>query len=156
MQDLLSLSIFGGFVGFVAVTVVLIFLFFYAEYQEQGIIALVAFLAYFLVNHYWGNVPIINLFSIKTVSIYLATGLVYAVIKTYFYGREIAINGLDPKYSLDGLKGNVFRWWFIWPVSLISWLVSGLLKELFGLIWDNISKSFSEILYSGYKSKKKS
>lgn len=155
MQDLLTLSMFGGFVGFVAATLVLLFLFFYAEHEKQGFIAFVAVVAYLIANHYWGNVPIKSLFSWFNVSVYLGTGLVYAVIKTYSYGRSVAADGGSLDRAVDELKGHVFRWWFIWPVSLISWLVSDFIVEGFELLWDNIGNSFRKILAAGYQSKKK-
>lgn len=155
MQDLLALSMFGTFVGFVAATLVLIFLFFYAEYQEQGFIALAAVIAYVVLNHYFGNIPIKSLFTATNIGVYLGAGLVYAVIKTYFYGRSLAAKEKDLKYAFDDLKGHVFRWWFIWPVSLISWLVTDFIIEGFELLWDNIGNSFRKILTAGYESKKK-
>jgi hypothetical protein len=154
MQDLLTLSMFGGFVGFVAANLVLLFLFFYAEYKEQGFIAFVAVLGYLIANHYWGNVPIKSLFSWLNISVYLGTGLVYAAIKTYFYGRSVAAEDGSLNRAVDELKGHVFRWWFIWPVSLISWLVSDFIIEGFELLWDNIGSSFRKILTAGYESKK--
>jgi hypothetical protein len=154
MQDLLTLSMFGGFVGFVAANLVLLFLFFYAEYKEQGFIAFVAVLGYLIANHYWGNVPIKSLFSWLNISVYLGTGLVYAAIKTYFYGRSVAAEDGNLNRAVDELKGHVFRWWFIWPVSLISWLVSDFIVEGFELLWDNIGSSFRKILTAGYESKK--
>lgn len=157
MQELLTLSIFGSFIGFIAATIVLFGLFFYAEYEKQGFIAFVAVIAYVVINHYWGNVPLKSLVTIPNVLIYLGAGLVYAVIKTYFYGRTIASgnsnNALDT--AIDELKGHVFRWWFIWPISLISWLVTDFIVEGFELLWDNVGTSFRKILTAGYESKKK-
>lgn len=154
MQELLSLSIFGSFIGFIAATVVLFALFFYAEYEKQGFIALVAVIAYLVVNHYWGNVPLKSLVTFPNIAIYLGAGLVYAVIKTYFYGRSVAADGKTLNSAIDDLKGHVFRWWFIWPVSLVSWLVTDFIVEGFELLWDNIGTSFRKILTAGYESKK--
>ena len=154
MQELLSLSIFGGFIGFIAATIVLFAIFFYAEYQKQGFIALVGAIAYVAVNHYWGNVPLKDLITFPNILIYFGTGLVYSVIKTYFYGRAVATENKFLEQAINELKGHVFRWWFIWPVSLISWLVTDFIVEGFALLWDNIGTSFRKILTAGYESKK--
>lgn len=154
MQELLSLSIFGSFIGFIAATVLLFVIFFYAEYEKQGFIALVGVIAYVIINHKWGNVPLQSLVTVPNISIYLGAGLVYSVIRTYFYGRSVAAEGGHLNQTIDELKGHVFRWWFIWPISLISWLVTDFIVEGFELLWDNIGSSFRKILTAGYESKK--
>jgi len=156
MQDLLSLTIFGSFLGFVLSTIALLVVFFWAEFEEQGLIAFFGVIAYLTINHYWGNVPVNNLLSIPLIASYLGAGLIYAIFRTYFYGRSIAKKDTSLEKAIRNLKGNVFRWWFIWPVSLISWLVSDFIVEAFEFTWDYIGSSFRKILAAGYNSKKKS
>lgn len=148
--------IVGSFLGFAISTLALLVVFFWAEFEEQGYIAFFGVIGYLVINHYWGNVPVNNLLSVPLIASYLGAGLMYAIFRTYFYGRSIAKKNekLDNKIIRD-LKGNVFRWWFIWPISLICWLVSDFIVEAFEFMWDYIGCSFRKILTAGYNSKKK-
>jgi hypothetical protein len=155
IQSLLSLAIFGSFVWFAIITAVLLYLFFLSESEEQGFIAFAAVIAYGVINYFWGNVPLQHLLDTKLILSYLGLGLIFAIVRTYFFGRELKgmAEKLDSHY-IDKLKGNVFRWWFLFPISLIFWLVSDLFGDLWDYVWDKISNGFEYILKAGFNSKK--
>lgn len=149
MENLLSLAIFGSFVWLCIFVAAVVVAFFWAENEEQGGIAFVAVVVFLIVNYFWGNVPVFNYVSWINGIVYFGIGLVYAVIRTYFYGKK------SDERDIHYLKGNVFRWWFIWPISLINWAVSDLLGDLWNWAYDRFEGMFEYFFKLGNKSKKK-
>lgn len=151
IQDLLGLAMFGSFLWFSVVTIALIALFFYAEYEEQGFIAFGGVVAYLIINHYWGNVPILHYITWTNIALYLGIGFLYAIARTYVYGRKL--EKFD-NHAVDDLKGNVFRWWFLFPISLISWAISDLVGDIWDFIYDKVGNGFQYVMKAGFNSRK--
>jgi len=151
MAELLSLAIFGSFIWFCIITGVFLLLLFISEGIRQGSLAFAATAGFLVVNYYWGNLPIAAIFNWKLISVYLLLGFIYALIRVYFYGRSQ--KGKEKDFVYYDLKGNVFRWWFIWPISLISWLASGLLADIWDWIYDRFEGLFKYFFELGRKSK---
>lgn len=149
MDALLSLAIFGSFVWFCIFLAALLVAFFWAENVEQGGIAFVAIVAFATINYFWGNIPLFSYLNWTNALIYLAIGLIYAVIRTYFYGRN------STERDIHYLKGNVFRWWFLWPISLLNWIVSDLIKDLWDWVYERFHGMFEYFFKLGQKSVKK-
>ncbi len=149
-NDFLSLALFGSFVWFCVILACLIAVFFWSENVEHGGIAFVGIVCFLIINHYWGNIPIRDYISVTSVSIYLGLGLIYSVIRTYYYGR-------NSKYQddIDYLKGNVFRWWLLFPISLINWLVTDLLSDLWNSIYARLRGMFEYFFNLGKKAAEK-
>jgi hypothetical protein len=157
-MDLLSLTIFGSFVWFCIFLAALIIAFFWSEGAEEGSIAFVAVVAFVLVNHFWGNIPLLRFVTWINVFAYLGVGFIYAVIRVYFYGRNTKSDDSSSYYTtraINELKGNVFRWWFIWPISLIYWAISDLLGDLWNWIYQRFEGLFEYFFKLGQKSNKK-
>lgn len=75
----------------------------------------------------------------------------------------------DRDYSIDGihhvansiiyydevtkgkLKGNVFRWWFLWPVSLLTWIASDFIRDAWKIIYNFFKGLFESILNMAMK-----
>lgn len=148
----LSFTIFGSFIWFCVLTLALLVFFFYAESEEEGFIATAAIACYLIVNHFWGNVPVFTYVSWSSVGIYLGAGFIFAIIRTYMFGRKL--DKLEDSYIRE-LKGNVFRWWFLWPVSLISWAVSDLAADVWNWVYAKVGNVFESILKAGFNSIKK-
>lgn len=151
-QTFLGLAIFGSFWWFAIISTLFIFLLFLSENDEQGLGASAAVIVYCVINHFWGNIPLSHLLDWRIISSYLGLGLIYAVIRTYFFGRK-----LDRMYESDisDIKNNVFRWWFLFPVSLTYWLFSDLLGDMWDVISNRISNGFVYVLKRGFHSKNK-
>jgi len=49
------------------------------------------------------------------------------------------------------LKGNVFRWWFLFPISLIDWVLSDLVKDVYNWTYKQLHKVYESILDFGLK-----
>lgn len=151
VQSFLGLAIFGSFWAFLGISALLLYFMFVSENEEQGFIAFIAVVVYGVVNYFWGNVPLSHLLDWRIISSYLGLGFIFAIIRTYFFGRKL--EKLDD-YYIGKLKGNVFRWWFLFPISLTVWVLSDLFGDFWNYIWDKISNGFEHVLRAGFNSKK--
>jgi len=150
MEGLLALAIFGSFVWFCIISAIIICIFFWSENAEHGGIAFVGLILFLIINYFWGNVPISNYISWINGLVYFGIGFLYAIIKSYVYG----LKSTDTKWDIDDLKGNVFRWWFIWPVSLINWIFSDLLSDLYSFLYKLFKGTFEFFFTLGVNNKK--
>lgn len=112
---------------------------------------------------------------------YIAIGLIHSLVRSYIYGRKRKPERLEaiatrdkwfeenPDKTPSGyyhdtnavkifddttyskLKGNVFRWWFLWPISLLTWIFSDLLKDVFNFIYDKLKRIFQAVVDAGMK-----
>lgn len=157
----------GSVLMFYVITVIFIITLFISEVTENGYVALVSFIIFGLVTKFFGNFDITNYVGLKLVGIYLLIGLGHSLIRTYFYGRKRGVlkKKLLDSHSeddwrlenfndatLDKLKDNVFRWWFLFPVSLLTWIFSDLMRDVWNFIYDKFKKSFEYILNLGLNS----
>lgn len=55
---------------------------------------------------------------------------------------------IDPKQ----VKNHAFRWWFNWPGSLLWWVLSDLLKNIWDFVWDKVKNVFKKAFESGFNS----
>jgi hypothetical protein len=46
----------------------------------------------------------------------------------------------------ENLKGNVFRWWFLWPISLLIWIASDFIIDFWKIIYNFFKGLFESIL----------
>lgn len=170
IEFLAALTLFGSVWYFWISVVILFVLFFVSEADENGFLALGSLIAVTILYYFWGDIKtILPLFSFINISIYLLLGLTFSTLRTFFAGRELGkrIKNLPEKdnggmYSanqeyqkkefIDKLKGNVFRWWFMWPISLISWLVTDLVKEIWDYVYSKLSGFYNYIVELGIKS----
>lgn len=175
-EAFLSIALFGSFVWWSIITAVILLILFVSEVKSQegsGWISLVALIAYFIIFYFWGNKDIGILLDWKFLLLYLGIGFVYTLIRTYFFGRssknkvqenintsysgsyntkESAVNykKREREEFIEKLKVNVFRWWFIWPISLIVWTLSDLVRDVWNWIYANIRKIFEGIFMLGF------
>ena len=93
---------------------------------------------------------------------YLCIGMAFSIIRCYFYAKKERNNANKNIYShtlemdklkvlkdaknktLSELKGNVFRWWFMWPASLIYWIFSDIVSDIYNLIYSKVSKIYEK------------
>ena len=146
IHQFLQLAFFGSFLWFCLFSIVLLVCFILSETEEHGGIAFVAVLGYLILNHFVGNIPTDVIFTWWNIGTYLVVGIIYALIRTYFFGREESkthskLGHVSESEILSELKENVFRWWFLWPISLIVWLCS----DVLGQIWEKLYKIFGSL-----------
>ena len=116
-----------------------------AEYEEHGGITLLGVICFTIVNHFWGNFDY-SIFTWKNLGIYLAIGFVYAVYRSYLMGKS--------GKSISYLKSNVMRWWFVWVVSLVFYIFSDLLGDIYNYLYKFTSSTFEYFYKLGQKQNK--
>lgn len=151
IEKLTTLAIFGSFVWFCVMAGLLIIIFFWSENAKHGGIAFLGLVSFLIINYLWGNVPVKSFVTWPSVLIYLGVGLIYAIIRTYFYGRR----SRDRDSGIYYLKNNVFRWWLLFPISLINWLISDLLEDIWDWTYGIFESTFEYFFKLGQKSTKK-
>ena len=151
-HSLTQFTLFGGFVWMAILVGIVIISLFVSEAEEEGAIAFFAILGFSVLNYYWGNVPLMKLLTWGNTLGYLGLGLTFTIVRVFFYGRQVALDK-DKLYFSD-LKGNVFRWWFIWPISLLTWVFSDLLSNFWDFIYERLGHTFEYFMKLGYNSVK--
>lgn len=153
LSGLKQFVLFGSCVWAAIIVGIFLILLFVSESEEQGFIGFGSLLGLCVLNYFFGNLPLLKLISVLNVSVYLSTGLFFTIIRVFFYGRKLKLDGNE--FSKVYLKDNVFRWWFMWPISLLSWIFSDLIGDFWAVIYDKLSNLFEDILKFGYNSVKK-
>lgn len=94
------------------------------------------------------NVDLRDVITLSNALGYLGIGFVYAMLMTYIYGRKS-----DSKYSPEyyDVKSKVIRWWFLFPLSIINWIVSDFIFDATEFIYDKFSGLFEYIFRLGYE-----
>jgi hypothetical protein len=153
------LTLFGGIGWAIAAGVIFLISIFWSDYSENGFVITFSFVALLALFHFWGSAPlwdIFPLFSWKFLALYFSIGLGYSILKTFLYSKKKAKQASQSADKDDvwrtikhGLKGNVFRWWFAWPVSFIVWIFGDLLSDVFSAVWTRIRGGFEKIAKAG-------
>lgn len=153
MEQFLNFALFGSFAWALAFFILLFIVLMVSEGVEHGGVAFLGLACFLLINYYWGNIPVQKLITWQNVLGYLGIGFIFAIIRIYFYGRKLGSEGETIKDA--EIKEHVFRWWFIWPASLIYWCFSSLLIEAYNLVYDKFESTFKYFLNLGINSKAK-
>lgn len=140
METLLNFTLFGSAITFFIALVFLFFILIYVEANEKGPIGIIAFLCFLGFNYLGGNVSIFEIFTLKNIGLYISIGFVFAIVRTYFKGRELKGRYFD-------LKSSVFRWWFLFPISAINWVFGKLLRDFYSFIYSKFQKFFEFIFH---------
>jgi hypothetical protein len=165
IESLLALSLFGSFVWALVVLAIFLVFCFVAESEENGFIATI-FLAisgglfYFFGRDTWNL--FVSIISWQGLVIYFGAGLAHAFVRVYFHGRKEAlllaedrVRNSTYEHKIDrDVKGHVFRWWFLWPVSLLTWFLRDMVKEIYTWVYSKFSKTFDYVMDMGVKSVK--
>lgn len=160
IESTAGILLFGSFIYFIGMLLALVFFLFYSEGKENGFIAFVAVGAFLVMSHFWGNYNLFELITVKGIVGYLVTGFLFSLLRTYFFGRkklgdymvdDEANKARAIRDRKSELKGNVFRWWFIWPISLVSWVTTDMFKVAWDWTYDKTSKIYNHFLDMGLK-----
>ena len=171
METLLALTLFGSVIGVWAAMLLFIVICFIADANESGYAATVALVILGIMLYIWSDVKaILALFSIASVVGYFLIGLGFSVFRTFFAGRKLGKEIKDKptvsrgnqgeydtkerarKEFLNEMQGNVFRWWFMWPISLISWVATDFIVDAWDYLYSKVSKFYNYVLDLGIKS----
>jgi len=176
-----SMLLFGGAVLWTwAVIIAFIAICLIADLAKNGFWATFALVLlgvtyyFFGVNHGYNILAHITAAPIVG---YLLIGLAYAVIRTYVEGAKLGkrlikaptneeylakkltkeyINESDTReYKIkrfkEEFKGNISRWWLLWWISAITWLIGDLLKDLWDVVYDWMKNFFNYVLELGIR-----
>jgi hypothetical protein len=163
-----ALTLFGSVLWFWILTIAFIVICFISDVSENGFFAFGTLIVLVILYYLKANIdPLLAFFSLAHILIYLLIGLFYSIMRTFLYGRRLGkelkglpLNNDDGKNTfnnqeyktkeyVDKLKGNVFRWWFMWPISFINWLVSDLIKDCWDYLYSLVNKWYNYILRAG-------
>lgn len=139
-----SLAIFGSFVWFAIIASIVLIMLFVSEHEENGFIATLVVTVFCIMNYFWGNVPVFDYLTWRNVGIYLFVGFLFSLVRTFFKGSGMTIKERE-NFLAYKLKGHVFRWWFLFPVSAIYWMMSDVIKEVWNFIYRKLSVFYGAI-----------
>lgn len=166
MTELLTFTLFGSVIAFWSVVLLFVVIAFISENYKQGIPMFFITIGLVIAHQYKSNFNVLQYFDLANILIYLGIGFVFSLIRTYFYANRKKRKALKNYHNDENLnkklealkedvksdlKGNVFRWWFMWPASAIYWLVSDLIRDLWNSFYDKISKLFTGLVNLGFK-----
>lgn len=149
-MDFLTFTLFGSTVVLAIAFIVTLIVFLASDLTENGTLATVTFVVFIGLNYFWGNLPLKEIFTVYNILMYVFVGFIFAMIRTYFKGRE-----LDERDKRDfDLRDNVLRWWFLFPISLITWVFGDLLSNFYSLMYDKTEIVFRRLFYGKEKNNK--
>lgn len=93
----------------------------------------------------WTNVPVENLFSWRNTISYIVIGFTFALLRTYIFGKKR--KGDDN--GKDELKSKIAIWWFFFPISLLSWIFSDLVVDIYNTVYNFCAGLFEKIYSLG-------
>lgn len=173
MEGLLLLTLFGSVVWFWISVLIFLIICFASDLKENGYYAFGSLVVVSVVYYFYGDIKaLLQFLTLTNISIYFGIGIVVAILKTFFAGRKLnkklktlpierdknvskydQLTKAEAKAEfVEKLESNVTRWWFMWPVSLINWLITDLIKDLSHFIYSRFRKFFEFILDLGIKS----
>lgn len=150
LVELPAFMLFGSILYFWILVVLLVIVLHTFDNYQNGYGATVSVVIFIILTKYWGTFDIFTLVNLKAVGIYIVIGLAFAGLRTYFFARK-AEDEQDAVNRLKQLRFNVFRWWFLWPVSLLNWFLYDLIRDFFNVVYDKLEKKFVVIFNKGLK-----
>ena len=170
METLFTLTLFGSVIWFWISALIFLIICFVSDITENGFLSFVFLIITAILYHFWGDVKsFLEFITFLNISIYLGIGLLFSALRTFFAGRTLGkkIKTLPEKSPdkyygttkdsvkenfINELKGNVFRWWFMWPINLINWLITDLIKDVWNFTYSKIKGFYNYVLELGIKS----
>lgn len=142
MENIIPFTLFGSGIAFGLLVGLLFIVLIVSDLNETGEIAFVAFVVAVGLNYFWGTFPFFSVaISVRNILIYIFIGFIFSLVRTYFKGKKLSPDA--KKYF--NLKHHVFRWWFLFPISAITWIFGDLLKDLYDLLYYKISRVYESI-----------
>lgn len=173
MGALLTLTLFGSVIWFWIVVAVFIVICFASDVNENGFFAFGTLIVFSVLFYFKANIdPLLDVLTLPNIGGYLGIGLIFSCIRTFFSARTLGheIKGLPKDKTVSGgnyetqeyyksrfieeLKGNVFRWWFMWPISLLTWIATDIIKDVYDWIYSKMSGFYNWIVDLGVNSVK--
>jgi hypothetical protein len=162
MDYLLTLTLFGSVIWFWVSVLIFLTICFASDINKNGYYAFGSLVIVSVVYYFYGDIKaILQFLTLTNILIYLGIGFIIASFRTLFASKKLIKNLPEEKpkdypYTtkkdakddfVKELEGNVTRWWFMWPISSISFLINDVRKFLYSLF----KKYFEFILELGLK-----
>lgn len=141
MENLIPFTVFGSAIGFGIMIAIYLIVLFISDWEESGTFATVITGVLVGVIYFWGDTAFFEIFNWKNIAMYLLVGKVFALVRTYFKGKEL---DAFQKKSFN-LRDNYLRWWFLFPFSAINWILGRLLKDFGTFIYSKMSGVIEKI-----------
>lgn len=177
MGALLALTLFGSVIWFWVVVAVFLIICFASDVNENGFLAFGTLVVIGVLFYFKANIdPLLEILSLPNILIYVGVGLIFSFIRTFFAsralgykikesikewkGRNYTEQTIDEKradeirYFINDLKGNVFRWWFMWPISFLTWVATDIVKDVWDWIYTKMGGFYRWIVNFGVNSVK--
>lgn len=162
---LATLTLFGSVIWFWVSVAVFLTICFASDINKNGFYAFGTLVVFIILFNFWGNIePILSFLTVKNIFIYLGIGFLVATLRTFVASKKLKkkikkLPDEKPKeypYTtkkeaknefIKELEGNVSRWWFMWPISSISFLI----KDGWEFVYSKIKGYFKYIVELGLK-----
>lgn len=170
MDFLLTLTLFGSVVWFWISILVFLIICFASDINENGYYAFGSLVVVSVVYYFYGDIKsILQFFTLTNILTYLVIGFTFASLKTLIISKKFKdklktypIDRSGDKYVpytqeeakkdfIEKLEGNVTRWWFMWPVSLLNWLIKDLIRDIAHFIYLKFKGYFEFIVEQSLK-----
>jgi hypothetical protein len=176
-----SMLLFGGAIFWTwAVLIAFVVICLVADLAKNGFWATFALVLLGITYYFFGvnhGYDILAHITVAPIVGYLLIGLAYATIRTFIEGAKLGkrilklptieeykanekFNGYVPdgstkegniKLYKEELKGNISRWWLLWWISAITWLIGDLLKDLWDVVYNSMKNFFNYVLELGIR-----
>jgi hypothetical protein len=181
IPSLTAFLLFGSLFWTLTIITVFIIACLIADLGKNGFYAFFAFILLGTTYYFWGHFKdVASLFTVGNIVCYLTIGFLYSILRTFVEGRKlgkriahlptleelkVAIIQSDKfrspqrvehkeSYIEDyktELKNNVARWWFLWWISAITWVLGDLLKDVWDTIYHWLNNFYNNILDYGIR-----
>lgn len=141
MEQFLNFTLFGSGIAFGILLLALFIALIWADIEEVGWAATVSVIIAIGLNYFWGDFPILKYLTFYNIAGYLFIGFLFSIIRTYFKGKELG----DKTKKTFNLRDNVFRWWFLWWICAINWIVGRLIADAWNWIFDKLGGMYRSI-----------
>lgn len=176
-----SMLLFGGAIFWTwAVLISFVVICLIADLAKNGFWATFALVLLGVVYYFFGvnnGHDLLAHITVAPIIGYLLIGLAYATIRTFIEGAKLgkrilksptneeylAKKGTNDyvhesdtreykiKWFKKDLKGNIARWWLLWWISAITWVIGDLLKDLWDVVYNSMKNFFNYVLELGIR-----
>ena len=159
MDYLLTLTLFGSVIWFWLSVLIFLIICFASDINKNGYYAFGSLVVVSVVYYFYGDIKeILQFLTLRNILFYFGIGFIIASLRVIVATKKLkkVLKDLpdekpkDYPYTtkkdakkdfIEDLEGNVTRWWFMWPISSISFIIVDVRKFVYLL-----SKKYFEFI----------
>tara|TARA_R110000772_G_scaffold95789_3_gene194159 strand:- start:9108 stop:9587 length:480 start_codon:yes stop_codon:yes gene_type:complete len=138
-----EILLFGSVFYFWGLALVVTIIMSIAEHNQSWTWVTIPFIGFLALSSFKGNLDIAQYMDFMNFVYYFGIGFLYALLKTAIFAKKTTRK--DANWERDELQWRVFDWWILWPFSVISWIFSDLIKDL----WEKVIYALFKSLFVG-------